>query len=319
MANTIQYKTIQRDGRTWKVDKDGITELKRKYTLALSSDYFPADGELTSFTGVPAIGSAHPNFNSLSVLSYDVSEGQNSEKKLINVTVNYGIDSESEQEEQLSGGDTGIVEEWGWEAGTESREVTNNLFDGQSNFEGTLLNSAGDPFANVPTCEAPAPVFIKVIKTKNRQDWLQYNCKINKNSINIGSMNCPAKTLLAVISEKRIFGDEDYKYRYTINLKYKSNMSMYGAGTTAIQFGWDIPVVDAGMRELDSNDGNKPKVIMATDSETNQPCAVTSAELLDGLGHKAERDVQTGKAKPYIIRVQAYEDEQFPSQLYSEP
>ena len=132
-------------------------------------------------------------------------------------------------------------------------------------------------------------------------------------------MDCPAKTLLAVISEKRIFDDEDYKYRYTINLKYKSNMSMFGAGTTPIEFGWDIPVVDAGMRELDSNDSNKPKVIMATDSETNQPCAVTSAELLDGSGHKAARDSTTGKASPYIIRVQAYEQDTFPSQLYSEP
>ncbi len=95
MANAVQYKTILRDGRTWKVDKDGITELKRKYTLALSSDYFPADGELSTFTGVPKIGSHHPSFSDLSVLSYDVSEGQSSEKKLINITVNYGLDGDS--------------------------------------------------------------------------------------------------------------------------------------------------------------------------------------------------------------------------------
>jgi len=39
-------------------------------------------------------------------------------------------------------------------------------------------------------------------------------------------------------------------------------MSMYGAGTTPIEFGWDIPVVDAGMREL--KDG-KLQVIMSID------------------------------------------------------
>ncbi len=145
------------------------------------------------------------------------------------------------------------------------------------------------------------------------------NCKINKNAITIGSMSCPAKTLLAVISEKRIFGDENFKYRYTINLKYKSNQSLFGAGTSPIEFGWDIPVVDAGMRELVSENGTKkPKTIMSIDGETNQPCAVTSAELLDGSGNKASRDAD-GRAKPYIIRVQAYEDETFPSQLYSEP
>lgn len=318
MANTIQYKTIRRDGRTWKVDSNGITELKRRYTLVLSSEYFPADGELTSFIGVPAIGSAHPEYSDLSVLSYDVQEGQSSEKKLINVTVNYGIDDSGAEDSSL--GDEGIVEEWGWEIGTESREVTNNLYTGQGNFEGTLLNSAGDPFQNVPTCEAPAPVFTKVVKSKNRQDWLKYNCKVNQNSVTIGSMECEQKTLLAVISERRIFGDSNgYKYRYTINLKYKSHMSMFGAGTELIEFGWDIPVVDAGMRELDSGDGNKPKIIMATDGETNQPCAVTSAELLDGSGHKAARDATTGKATPYIIRVQAYEKVTFPNELFSEP
>lgn len=314
MAN----RTIQRDGRTWKVNGDGISELKRRYTVVLEDNNLSENGEMASFTGVPAIGAKHPIHDDLKVKSYDVSEGQSQEKKLINVTVNYAYDDE-DQEETLDGGATGIVEEWGWESGTESREVTNNLYEGQGNFEGTLLNSAGDPFANVPTCEAPAPVFVKVIKTATRQDWLKYNCKINQNSINIGSMSCEAKTLLAVISEKRIFGDEDYKYRYTINLKYKSNQSMFGAGTSAIEFGWDIPVVDAGMRELDSNDNNKPKVIMATDGETNQPCAVTSAELLDGDGHKATRDSSTGKARPYIIRVQAYEKDTFPSAFYSEP
>ena len=318
MSQEIQYRTIQRDGRTWKVDNNGITDLKRRYTVVLNDDYFPTDGELSTFAGVPTIGSVHPTFHDLSVVSYDVSEGQNSEKKLINITVNYSLDNESENEETLSSG-TGIVEEWGWEAGTESREVTNNLYDGQSNFEGTLLNSAGDPFANVPTCESPAPVFVKIIKTTARQDWLDLNCKINKNAIQIGSMNCPSKTLLAVISEKRIFDDDKYKYRYTINLKYKSNMSLYGSGTTPIQFGWDIPVVDAGMRELVTENNIKvSKVIMSIDKETNQPCAVTSAELLDGSGGKATRD-QNGRAQPYIIRVQAYEDETFPSELYSEP
>lgn len=39
-------------------------------------------------------------------------------------------------------------------------------------------------------------------------------------------------------------------------------MSMLGAGTTPIEFGWDIPVVDAGMREL--KDG-KLQVIMSID------------------------------------------------------
>ena len=306
--------TVQRDGRTWSVNKDGINSLKRKYTIILDTNNLSANGELTSFSGVPAIGSAHPIYSDLSVVSYDVTEGSDSEKKLVNVVVNYSVNGDDTAEDSSLSGE-GVIEKWTWDMGTEQREVTNNLFDGQ-NKDGALLNSAGDPFQNVPQCEAPAPVFTKIVKTTSRKDWMKYNCKINQNSISIGSMSCAQKTLLACISEEKIFGDDKWKYRYTINLKYRSNMSMYGAGTTPIEFGWDIPVVDAGMRELDTNDGNKPKIIMQVDGETNQPCAVTSAELLDGSGHKAER--VNGKASPYIIRVQAYEKDTFPSELYSE-
>lgn len=85
MANV----TKQRDGRTWRVDSEGISELKRKYTIVLDANNLSENGESESFTGVPAIGSHHPNYTDLTVNSYDVSEGQSSEKKLINVTVNY--------------------------------------------------------------------------------------------------------------------------------------------------------------------------------------------------------------------------------------
>lgn len=310
-------RTIQRDGRTWTVSRDGINNLKRKYTLILDGNNLSANGELSAFNGVPGIGTAHPVYNYLSVLNYEVSEGQDSEKKLVDITVNYGTDESGQSESEISGGG-GVVEEWGWDFGTDQREVTNNLFDGQGH-EGALLNSAGDPFQNVPTCDSPAPVFTKVVKTASRQDWMELNCKVNSNTIAIGSMSCARKTLLACVSERRIFDDPKYKYRYTIQLRYRTNMSMYGAGTTAIEFGWDIPVVDAGMRAIDPNDSdNKPKIIMQVDGETNQPCAVTTAELLDGEGHKAERG-SDGKAQPYIIRVQAYEEESFPAEIYSEP
>ena len=57
---------------------------------------------------------------------------------------------------------------------------------------------------------------------------------------------------------------------------------------------------------------------MQQSEETGIPTAVTSPELLDGTGHKAERG-EGGKPTPYIIRVQAYKQDTFPSQFYSEP
>lgn len=110
--------TIQRDGRTWSVDKNGISNLKRKYTLILDSNNLCANGELSAFQSVPAIGSSHPTYDYLSVLSYDVTEGQDSEKKLIDVVVNYGKADGGAEESEISGGG-GAVEEWGWEAGTD--------------------------------------------------------------------------------------------------------------------------------------------------------------------------------------------------------
>ena len=129
-------------------------------------------------------------------------------------------------------------------------------------------------------------------------------------------MQCPQKTLLASVSEQRILDDSEWKYRYTIQLRYKTNFSNLGFGTNPIEFGWDIPVVDCGMREK-GTDG-KLKTIMQIDEETGKPCAVTSAELLDGEG-KAIKRGEGVSPNPYVIRVQAYEMTSFPSDIYSEP
>lgn len=287
--------TIQKDGRRWTVDGDGIKTLKREYVIVLDSNNLSADGESQEFPGVPAIGSAHPAHSELTVRSYDVDEGESAEKKLLKITVNYSAESTEDESGGESGQEwNGAVEQWGWDAGEESKEVAYNLLEGH---EGPLLNSAGDPFDSLPQASFPVPVFTKVLKTTSRiGNALNMNCKLNRNTVTIGSISCAPKTLLATVSEARIFGDPNYRYKYTIQLKYKSNFSLYGAGDTPIEFGWDIPVVDSGMRELDDN--NKLKLIMQTDSETGKPCAVTSPELLDGTGHKVVRSAGGEGADP---------------------
>ena len=313
--------TIQRDGRTWSVDTGGIRSLKRRYTIVLDTNNLGANGEIADLTtyGIPAIGSVHPNYSYLTVQSYDIEEGEGNEKKLLQIGVNY-YNSTTQP-----GGGEGLsayaVEQYGWDSGTSQRDVTYNLFDGQ-NRGGPLLNSAGDPFDSVPQCDFPAPVFTKVMKTKQLySSWMDLNCKINKNTIDAAGMECAPKTLIASVSVQQIFGDPEWKYRYTFQLRYRSFKAMYGAGTTPIEYGWDIPVIDTGMRELvNTPDGTKkPQIIMMIDQESKLPCAVTSPELLDGTGHKAQRDPETNRAKPYVIRVQAYEDETFPSEFYSPP
>jgi len=181
-------RTFLKDGRKWQVDSDGINSLTRTYVIQLDTNNLGENAEIANFSayGVPAIGSSHPIYTYLKVLSYSVDEGEGSEKKLIKVTCNYGLESSENGGSASEGADE--VEQWGWDAGTEQREVVYNLWNQR---EGALLNSAGDVFESVPTCEAPSPVFIKVLKTTSRKNWLQYNCKLNQNSISIGSMSCP--------------------------------------------------------------------------------------------------------------------------------
>lgn len=307
-------RTFLKDGRKWQVNSDGINSLTRTYVIQLDSNNLGENAEFINFAayGIPSIGSTHPSFSYLKVLSYSVDEGEGSEKKLIKVTCNYGLESSENGGSAYEGNDE--VEQWGWESGTEQREVIYNLL---SQREGALLNSAGDVFESTPICEYSTPIFVKVIKTTARKDWLKYNCKLNQNSITIGSMPCPQKTLLATVSEQRIFGDPIWNYRYTVQLRYKSNYANLGSGTNPIEYGWDLPIVDCGMREL--NENGKPQIIMQIDQETKKPCAVTSVELLDGEGHAVQRGEEYSNAKPYIIRVQAYEMETFPNQMYSEP
>lgn len=97
------------------------------------------------------------------------------------------------------------------------------------------MNSAGDPFDSVPTVESPTPVFTKVMKTKQlKSTWLSYNCKLNKNTVDAAGFECAPNTLLANVAVSRIFGDPTWKWRYTVQLRYKSNLSMLGLGTTPI-------------------------------------------------------------------------------------
>ena len=57
----------QKDGRRWSVNSGGIQTLRRKYQVELDGNNLGVNAEATSFPGVPAIGSAHPNYPGLKV------------------------------------------------------------------------------------------------------------------------------------------------------------------------------------------------------------------------------------------------------------
>ena len=144
-------------------------------------------------------------------------------------------------------------------------------------------------------------------------------CTINAADMTIGSVSCPAKSLLCTVCEKLNIGDSVWPYQYTIRLRYRSNVIKRTYAAAAEEIGWNVAVVDAGMREIDSTT-SKLQLIQVLSEETGQLATVTSPELLDGAGHKVDRSGQTGgSGQPTLLVFQAYKTATFPNWFTSEP
>ena len=296
----IEVKEL--DGRKWSDTTSGGSVKRRFRITGLAVGFTPA----WNYTGLPKVGDAHPSLTGYYCTSRDFEEGEGKAKTTVVVTVNY----EPTTTETSGEGESAVacqVDEWGWDDGTDEKELTSGV-------DGTpVLNSAGDPFESVPKVSAPAPVFTKVMKFKARQSgWQSVVCCVNSSQITVGGVTCPVGSLLCTVGEKRIIGDENWKYQYTVRLRYKSNKVKIAGADSLTDIGWDVAITDAGMRELDYN-GEK-KIIRAIDKETGKMCTVTSAALLDGKGKKLADDKE-----PYNFRFQAYSRASFPNWFYSEP
>lgn len=295
------------DGRKWSDTNDGGSVKRRFRITGLAVGFTPA----WNYTGLPKIGDVHPALGDFVVASREFEEGQGKEKTTVIVTVNY---SPVTTETSGTGEDarTIQVDEWGWDDGTDERELVADV-DGTQ-----VLNSAGDPFESVPKVMTPAPTFTKTMRFKARQSgWNGCNCKVNNAPVTIGGVTYAAGTLLCTVSEKRIIGDKDWKYSYTVHLKYKSNLVKIEGENTATDIGWDVAVLDAGMRALQTvGQEEKVALIRKVDPETGKMCVVTSPALLDGNGHARS---ETDNSEPYNFRFKAYERASIPSWFYSEP
>lgn len=310
-------KTIVKAGSTYKVDASGPNDVVQHYQVVLQEP-LDVDELPDTFSGVPALDSEHPDRPGLYVVKYEVTQPDGEAKSTLDIAVHYGPSSYTETpidpEAQTPTNTPTIVSEWGWDDGTGERELVESVGDSPV----AVLNSAGDPFESVPTVSTPTPTFTKVLRMGDRiARWGNYFCCVNSDAITIGGMACPARTLLCTISEKKIIGEAKYPYEYTVHLKYRSNKVRVAGAQAATEIGWDVAIVDAGMREKDSSTG-KLKLIQVTSEETGQPATVTSPELLNGSGQKITRTAGV-TVKPYILVFQAYPRVSFPSWFYSEP
>lgn len=296
----IEVKEL--DGRKWSDTTSGGSVKRRFRITGLAVGFNPA----WNYVGLPNIGDAHPSLTGYYCASREFEEGEGKAKTTVVVTINY------EQPTTETGGSgeeevTSQVSEWGWDDGTDEKELTSGV-------DGTpVLNSAGDPFESVPKTSVPAPVFTKVMKFRDRQSgWNEVTCCVNDSQVTIGGVSFPVGTLLCTVCEKRIIGNKDWKYQYTVKLRYKSNLVKIAGSSKVTDIGWDAAVTDAGMREID--DSGERHIIRAIDKETGKMCTVSSAALLDGNGKKLEDG-----SEPYVFRVKAYTRASFPNWFYSEP
>lgn len=308
--STVVQRVVHKAGKTYGVDDSGAVDIQQRYQVVLTAPL--AESEIiTHFTGIPAIGSVHPSRPGYYATKYDISQPTGHDKCTLDVTVHYGPQSWVTEGEG-SAAQTTNVEAWGWDDATTQRELVTDLAGNP------VLNSAGDAFDRVPTVESPSPVFTKVVRFATRQaGWFDFNCKVNQSAVTIGGVSCAARTLLCSISETMDIANENLPYRYTIKLRWRSNIALIGNGTNIQECGWDLVVCDTGMRSLDPETGKK-KLIEVVSEETGQPAAVTSPELLDGNGQPVVREPNT-PVTPYNFRFRAYAETNFPSWFYTEP
>lgn len=291
------------DGREWSAEQSkGVNAVTARYEVLLSAplqnNALPDD-----VTGLPKLGDAHPKFTGLIVKRIRYAEGALSAKTRLEVTVDYGLPDEPEQPEGPGEADF-YIEKIGWQSGSVQRDLVNDVETGRA-----VLNSAKQPFESVPQVDRPAPTFIKVFKTKQRQNYPLYVDKVNSGTLSMGGQSF-AKDMVRCnqADEERLFGDAaGFMYRYSIALQVMSNkVKIEGAGT-ATECGWQVPIVDCGTAQIAQLDSQKTERITIK-TEGGREVPVSSPVLLDGNGH-----YDPTRREPYVFLVVAYERTTFPA------
>jgi len=308
-----QYNTAYLlDGREWAVDNNGAQTLSCKYMAFLEAPL--ANGSLpTTFTGLPAIGSAHPSFTGLFAQCYKIHEGTGSEKNRIEIDVEYAPVSVTGEPGDDQGEDS-YIESIGWRSGSVSRDLAVDAETGVA-----VLNTAKQPFESVPQVDRPSPTFFKTFRTKTRKSsWVTYVNKVNSSSVTIGGQSFAKDQVRCVqADEERIFNDPaGYKYRYSISLQVMSNPVKIEDGSTDTECGWQIPLVSSGtvqaVNGAISGSFVLKRITVPTDDGTEVP--VSAPVLLGATGA-----YEPSRTSPYTMLFVAYPRTTFPDMFYSEP
>ena len=210
-----------------------------------------------NITGVPADGSAHPDFPKLRAKSSYDPRNSGDKCTVWDITCTYepppGIEPDENEDVQytdISGGSAG---------GTSP--LTNDAVTGAY-----LLNAAGDPFTGYPTVDRDMTA-INITRNENRSpsDVLDgYNNTINSAEVTIIGFKIPQYCGRVKITWKHnLTGSKRYRYEYTYNITIKHNIvkNINGDGQEG-NLGHHIAFAQVGYNFIDHNDGKKKKRYM---------------------------------------------------------
>jgi hypothetical protein len=258
----------------------------------------PLDAEsMTSISGLPAIGAAHPSNAKLLVTGYRLSEDSNGVRWVVEVI--YARDTQERPGENRPPPGSAELSR-GWTSQDIQVDLVTDAVSGA-----TVLNSAGDPFESVPQVSRAVPVFRLERKESTAvATLLAMSGKVNSAAFTVDGVAVGVHCGRLVISQEKLYDDPDgYASKFTYELALmKRDVDI---GGTVVDIGWDVAFVDCGFFWYCAGVGNLRA--MAQDEETSSPRPTSSPILLDGAGQRS--------STPVNLRVAAIPEVDFASVL----
>ena len=301
MGTTLNVATLI-PGRSIEIDDQSrLTNVTRKYQV-LRAVSAPLDAEsMTSISGLPSIGAAHPSDAALTVSGYRLAEDSNGVRWVVDV-IYARPSNEPPGNNRPPRGSAELSR--GWTSQDIQIDLVTDAVTGSA-----VLNSAGDVFESVPQVSRAVPVF----RLERKEDTavatqLALSGKVNSAAFTVDGVAVGVHCGRLIVSQEKLYDDPDgYASKFTYELALmKNDVDIDG---TVVDIGWDKAFVQSGFHFIDMDEDATWTRAMEIDAETSQPRPSVSPVLLDAGGYL------NGTADPVIVRVAAIPEVDFASVL----
>ena len=280
MGTTLNLATLI-PGRSIEIDEQSrVTDVTRKYQV-LRAVSAPLDAEsMTSISGLPAIGEAHPSDAALTVSGYHLAEDANGVRWVVDVIYSRA----SRETTSTNRPPRGSAElSRGWTMQDIQIDLVADAITGVA-----VLNSAGDPFESVPQVSRATPVWRREVKESTAvATRLAISGKVNSVAFTLDGVTIGIHCGRLTVSQEKLYDDPDgYDSKYTYELALMENK--VDINGTVVDIGWDKAFIQCGFFYKDRDEAATKLRAMEQDAETSAPRPTAAPVLLDALGHKQQ-------------------------------